>query len=266
MKKKIREFANLFLSTQGLKIIRYYELIFLEDKLKSATEEIQLFFSEVVFKELKPNKKQIPLLMKLHGTGISEAIYVIYYLQKSMSFSGDVCEFGVGNGATSVLLADEIKKTKKKLWLFDSFQGLSKPNKKDILINDIFRLGTMDKYEGTMSYSIEEVNSRLESIHFPKSRIKIIPGFIEKTVYGKKLPGKICFAYVDFDLYEPILTALNFLAKRMSKGGFIVVDDYNFFSVGAKIAVDEFIKENTSFNILFPYKFAGHFCILEKKL
>ena len=53
----------------------------------------------------------------------------------------------------------------------------------------------------------------------------------------------MCFAYVDFDFYEPILTALRFLRPRMPAGGTVVVDDYGFFSAGAKTAVDEFIAE-----------------------
>ena len=49
--------------------------------------------------------------------------------------------------------------------------------------------------------------------------------------------------YVDFDFYSPISVALRFLNKRLVTGGVIVVDDYGFFSSGAKTAVDEFLKE-----------------------
>jgi hypothetical protein len=80
------------------------------------------------------------------------------------------------------------------------------------------------------------------------------------------LPDKVCFAYVDFDFYNPTLTALEFLDKHLSYGGTIVVDDYGFFTAGVKTAVDEFIKGHSgNYDVFFPYNFAGRFCILRKK-
>ena len=58
------------------------------------------------------------------------------------------------------------------------------------------------------------------------------------------MPNKVCFAYLDFDFYEPTLAGLRFLDDKLEIGGHILVDDYGFFSSGAKTAVDEFTKEN----------------------
>jgi cephalosporin hydroxylase len=186
-------------------------------------------------------------------------------LNKSLKIEGDVCEFGVAQGATSALLANEIRATEKKLWLFDSFQGLPKPTEKDVLIDDIFNLKSIEDYEGEMSYPIEMVEARLKAISFPSSRVKIVPGFIEETIDSPDLPQKVCFAYLDFDFYLPILTSLKFLNQRLSTGGIIVVDDYDFFSSGVKTAVKEFIEEYPGdYEIINPHKFAGHFCILRK--
>ena len=65
--------------------------------------------------------------VELIGTTIGEAIYVIQNLHEGLRVSGDVCEFGVAQGATSRLLASEIMSTDRKLWLFDSFEGLPAP-------------------------------------------------------------------------------------------------------------------------------------------
>jgi len=144
------------------------------------------------------------------------------------------------------------------LWLFDSFKGLGKPSENDQLINDIFNLGSIDKYEDTMACSVDEVQSRLNAISFPSSRVRIIEGFIEDTIEYANMPEKVCFAYVDFDFYTPISIALKFLNERLVMGGVIVVDDCGFFASGAKTAVDEFQKEYSYKYVPFlPSKFAS---------
>lgn len=232
---------------------------------KTVIEEMQGCFSELIFPELPPCDRRVELMAKLIGTQVSEAMYILEFLHKSLKLEGDVCEFGVAQGATSALLANEIRTTQKNLWLFDSFKGLPKPTEKDLLINDIFNLGSIDKYEGTMCHQIDEVKSRLKEISFPFSRVQIVPGFIEDTINYANLPNKVCFAYMDFDFYNPTLIALKFLDKHLLSGGIAIVDDYGFFSSGVKTAVDQIMQERLGyFEMALPYKFAGHFCILRK--
>lgn len=206
------------------------------------------------------------LLAQLLGTQLPEAIYVINYLHQSLKLPGDVCEFGVAQGATSALLANEIRHTEKLLWLFDSFEGLPRPTEKDTLIHDIFSLGTMEKYAGTMAYGADEVLERLRAISYPPARVKIVPGFIDNTISQGDLPERVCFAYVDFDFYEPILIVLNYLNEHLSRAGCIVVDDYGFFSSGAATAVNEFLAAHSSeYDLVLPDESAGHFVILCKR-
>jgi O-methyltransferase len=229
-------------------------------------KEIYGLYGELLFTEILPfNEIRIRLMANLKGTGVSEALYLINYLSKSLKISGDICEFGVAQGATSALMANEIRETDKVFWLFDSFEGLPKPTRKDILKDDIFDLGSIDAYEGKMAFETYMVKEKLRAINFPFHRVKIIKGFIEETIKQPYLPDSICFAYVDFDFYQPILTALNFLDKVIQIGGVVIVDDYNWFSTGAKIAVDEFVSLNKEkYTLNFPIKPAGHFCIITK--
>lgn len=237
-------------------------------KYENLIKEIEGLYKEFLFEALPTyDETRIRLISKLLGTGISEAIYILNYLHKSLELEGDICEFGVAQGATSALMAYEIRKTNKKIWLFDSFEGLTKPSENDILKDDIFNLGSIEAYEGTMSCKIDMVKERLNDIAFPLSRTKIVPGFIEKTINYPNLPDKVCFAYLDFDFYEPTLIALNFLDKVLQTNGFVIVDDYDFFSTGVKTAVDEFIQSNKQkYRFSLPIKAAGHFCVIEKLL
>lgn len=266
MKKLLGRFINALLKRVGLRLSRVDEQRIDPQKYLDLIGEIHACFSEVIFPGLPSSDDRIELIAKLLGTGVTEAMYILEFLHKSLKLEGDVCEFGVAQGATSALLANEIRTTKKTLWLFDSFQGLPKPSEKDLFIDDIFNLGSMDKYEGTMCCKVEEVINRLKEISFPFSRVKIIPGFIEKTINYPDLPANVCFAYVDFDLYRPTSNVLKFLNKHLSAGGFAVVDDYGHFSSGVKTAVNELIEDYPdAYELILPYRFAGHFCILYKR-
>jgi len=264
MKNKFRLFLDKLLNKYGIQTIRIYELKYIKEKHKEAVNELVDFLMSTLFKNIKQDVKRNELLTNLYGTSVGEAMYIVHYLNKTFSLKGDVCEFGIANGSTSALIANEIKNTTKHLWLYDSFQGLSAPTKKDILINDIFNLGSMRKYKSTMSYPDSYVKTKLKIINFPLSKTHIIPGFIENTI-NKNFPKKISFAYIDFDLYNPTKITLEHLHKNMVKGGYLVVDDYNFFSKGVKIAVDEFIKINKGkYRLIYPPKFIGKFCIIYK--
>lgn len=228
--------------------------------------EVQGLFQQLNISKLPAREGRTELLSQLFGTNISEAMYLLEYLHRSLPLEGDVCEFGVAQGATSALIANEIRATDKHLWLFDSFEGLPKPGEKDQLIDDIFNLGSMEKYQGQMACAQDLVESRLQAISFPPERVKIVAGFIEETNGRPPLPDKVCFAYIDFDFYDPIRLVLEFLHERLSRGSFLMVDDYGFFSSGAQTAVDEFVgKHGEAYDLILPPKFAGHFSILHRR-
>jgi O-methyltransferase len=219
--------------------------------------------------QLVPNELRTKLLGRLLGTPPSEAYFLIAGLAQTAAVLGDVCEFGVAQGETSALIANEILAGNKKLHLFDSFQGLPKPTAMDQLKDDIFSLGSMDAYAGTMSCPEDLVLARMKAIRFPADRYVIHKGYVDQVFQtDQHLPAAVSFAYVDFDFYEPIKDVLQFLDKVTSGGSVIVVDDYDYFSTGVKTAVDEFVAErnkNTpTFECIVPDKQYGCFAVLKR--
>jgi hypothetical protein len=178
----------------------------------------------------------------------------------------DVCEFGCNEGATSRLLAHEIlPHADRRLWLFDSFEGLPARGETDRLIDDIADLGSMAAYQRAMRAHEDQVRSKLALVPFPPDRTRIVKGWIDKTLATADVPSAVAFAYVDFDFYDPIRLALEFRDRSMPAGGFAVVDDYGFFSEGAQLAVDEFVAARPArWCMLMPHPAAGKFCILER--
>ncbi len=228
-------------------------------------EELHDALVQYQFTGLPYTEGRKELLYNLMGTTISEAMWILNSLHQSLNVAGDVCEFGVAHGATSALLGNEILKTDRNLWLLDSFEGLPAPTEKDVLIDDVAGLGSIEAYEGVFSYKQEVVLNRLSTINFPRNRTKVVAGFIEDTVKTAKMPEAVCFAYIDFDFYEPIKVGLEFLDDVLTPGGYIVIDDYGYFSEGAQAAVDEFVATHKeSFRFELPPKWARHFAILQK--
>lgn len=262
--------VNRVLASFGLRLQRIH--ISKSDKKVAGWkfEEVLHEFHDVAtsqfFPGLPPKAGRLDLLSKLEGTTIIESLWILDSVYKTLEVDGDYCEFGVAAGATATLVANELRDSNKLLWLFDSFEGLPEPTEKDFLINDFWNLGSIEAYQGTMKYPADTVRCKLSSIGFPEGRVRIIAGFIEETIEQSPLPEMVSLAFVDFDFYKPILTALNFLAGHLSDGGHIIVDDYGDFSAGAQAAVDEFYESHQgSFSLEIAPAWAGHFAVLEKK-
>ena len=237
-----------------LNLIKYYE-----DNLP----ESDLFeISKLPF-----NEERYKILSQQIGTEPTEAFFIIKSIHESLKIDGDICEFGVAQGQTSLLIANELKNfSDKNLYLFDSFEGLPKPTKEDMLINDIFKYGDIVNYEGSMKCPQKMVIKKLKKINFPKDRYKIFKGFVDNNFDQlKNLPSKVSFAYIDFDFYEPIKIVLEFLLNKTDSGSFILVDDYDFFSSGVKLAVDNFLERNAQiFEFFVAPKSIGNFIILKR--
>jgi O-methyltransferase len=255
MNQRISSRINEVIAPLGVEIRSHGAAAPFRAKLLEAAEEMEKLARATVFPDLSKREGRTELMIQLLGTQLSEALQL----------EGDICEFGIAQGATSALMANEIRDTGKNLWLFDSFEGLPMPTDRDVLIDDIFHLGSMEKYHGTMASGPEQVTARLKAINFPFERVKVVPGFIEKTAQSAKLPPEVCFAYVDFDFYEPIKIALELLDPRLPVGGVVVVDDYGYFSDGAQAAVDEFVDEKQGAYTKQPApEWASKFCVLQK--
>lgn len=262
---RLRAGVKRALNAAGVDLYRRGTVDELQDALRRDAERYGQLLRRPEFAELPEVEGRFGLLSKLVGTGVCEGMYIVSQLHESLGVAGAVCEFGVGSGATSALLANEIRASDRDLWLFDTFSGLPAPSDEDRLIDDIDDLGSMDAYAGRMRHSAAEVERRLADIGFPPGRAKLVPGLIEDTLGRSPLPDSVAFAYVDFDFYRPIKAALEFLAGVMPVGAGVVVDDYGFFSSGAKQAVDEFLASAQGFAHHAPDDCEDKFIILRRQ-
>lgn len=152
---------------------------------------------------------------------------------------GDVVEMGCYEG-TSALFEQRVLQQMaptKKLWLYDSFEGLPEKTLQDqTALGEAFKAGELKASKAVLAKN------------FVKAGLKI-PEIKRAWFYEldlSDLPDQICFAFLDGDFYESILDSLKLVYPKMATGGVIIIDDYaNFKLPGAKKAVNEFATQHS---------------------
>jgi hypothetical protein len=264
IKRRIKRAVNGALRSAQVRLISTHEERAIARSQQELIKALYGVYRSEVFPRLRDRSRRLDLLGSLKGTEVAEAIYLVQHLQDALdSGPGDVVEMGVAQGATSALLANEILEDEvRRLWLYDSFEGLSAPTAEDVLIDDMEDRGSMRAYAGAMANPQEGVLNRLESVGFPKDRTQVVAGFIDSSMAS---PTTVAFGYLDFDLYQPIRTGLFLLHPKTRPGSVLVIDDFRYFSAGVERAVKEFLAATSAYEMLVAPEHVGHFCVLKRK-
>jgi len=181
-----------------------------------------------------------------------ESMYALYksveYVIKQ-KIPGDFVECGVWRGGSIMLIAytllDELNITNRKIFLYDTFEGMTKPTEDDWLLSNKNIL-TYDKWnkEQKKDYNkwcyapLSEVKNNIALTRYPENNIIFVKGKVEDTI-PKTMPTKIAILRLDTDWYESTKHELIHLFPLVSKGGVLILDDYGYWA-GQKRAVDEY--------------------------
>jgi len=217
----------------GLKIIR-----------KSRLELVNL-------SDIEQDKKFMELYKKVKDYTLVpvERCFTLYqtvkYILKN-NIEGDLVECGVWKGGSSMLMAYILKdagETKRKIYLYDTFEGMTKPGEMDGQEEkEQWEQGRVTDTLNNMCYSpIEEVKANMERTGYPAEKIIMVKGKVEDTLPGT-LPSKISLLRLDTDWYESTKHELQHLYPLLIKNGVLIVDDYGAWQ-GARKAVDEYFKD-----------------------
>lgn len=160
---------------------------------------------------------------------------------------GDFVELGCYRGDTSMLLAEVLRdynrdrfvenlveKPVKKLWIYDSFEGLPEKGSEDeSALGENFQ-------RGELLVTKREVKERFLRSGLPVPVIK--KGWF-RDLTESDLPERIALAFLDGDLYDSIKSSLQLVGPKISRGGVVIVHDYNNPALpGVKKAVDEWLR------------------------
>ncbi len=152
------------------------------------------------------------------NTNLFKTLKIYQLISEVSNIKGDIIELGIHRGNTSLLIKKilDIFKIKKKLFLLDHFKGLVNFTNNDTKISKKFKF----KYRSKKNQVETFIN------FFKFKNVKIInkdATTLKKGFFDKK--QKFCFVYLDMDLYEPTMNALNSIHNHVSKGGYIIFDE-----------------------------------------
>lgn len=152
---------------------------------------------------------------------------------KDRNIKGEIAELGVYQGDFSKFISDLFPD--RKLYLFDTFEGFSE---KDINLEQDNNFSQARK--GHLGdTNIELVLNKIAR----KENIIIKKGYFPETTEGLE-EEVFAFVSIDVDLYKPTYEGLCYFYERLSKGGYILIHDYNFdYYKGVKQAVRDFADE-----------------------
>jgi hypothetical protein len=164
---------------------------------------------------------------------------------KDEQIDGDFVETGIWSGGACIFARTVMNQLgiKAKVYACDSFNGLPKPN-----------LEVYPQDDGDEHYKSEylKVSKKDVSNNFEKfgilDNVEFVEGWFKDTmpILSKKLKN-ISILRLDGDMYESTIQVLEALYKKVSIGGYIIIDDYGH--VNCIKAVDYFRQIN---NIIEP--------------
>ena len=160
---------------------------------------------------------------------------------------GAFVECGVAQGGCSALMAMVARADTmpRKMWLFDSFQGLPSPTEEDY---DDDAKWTGKHIRPLNRGSCLGTRANVESLLFSKFGLSrefvfLIEGWFQDTLPVQKARvGQIALLRIDGDWYESTLCCLRHLYDNVTTGGYVIIDDYGV-CYGCKRALHEFFDE-----------------------
>lgn len=175
---------------------------------------------------------------------------------------GDYLEFGVYEGDTFVAAFHFAKNYNLKsmhFYAFDSFKGLPEIKGDD-------RKGFRQFTKGQYFCDINKFKKIISRKGVNSNKVKIISGWYDDVLNEatkKKIPlRKASVIFIDCDLYQSAVSALNFITEYIQNGSIIIFDDWFCFrgdpNKGEQRAFREWLKKNPSIKTTQFYRFGWH--------
>ncbi|GEM_PF-350154 len=178
----------------------------------------------------------------------------MYALYKSVEYivnsqiPGDFVECGVWKGGSTMLIALtllEMQETNRKIYLYDTFEGMSEPGKEDTHVSaESFNMISKWKKKQKKDFNeicfsaLSEVKNNMYLTKYPADKMVFVKGKVEETI-PDTIPSQIALLRLDTDWYESTKHELDYLFPVLTKNGVLILDDYGYWA-GSKKAVDEY--------------------------
>lgn len=177
--------------------------------------------------------------------------------------AGDIAECGVWRGGSMMTVALTLlanNDANRKLYLYDTFEGMSAPTEFDKSLDGVSAAQQMNQTEEKWCYAgIEDVRRNIVSTGYPEENIFLVKGKVEDTI-PQTIPANLSLLRLDTDWYESTKHELNHLFPKLAPEGVLIIDDYGHWQ-GARKAVDEYFAEQKRKVYLHRIDYTGRIAV-----
>lgn len=172
------------------------------------------------------------------------ALYDSLEYIRANNIQGDFVECGVWKGGNILGIMEYLafhKMTDRKVFLYDTFEGMTPPEDID---KDLNGRKAESILEDVMCISpIDEVRETIELSSFPMANVTFVVGDVCKTLDSANHLHKnnLALLRLDTDWYASTKKEMEVLYPKLNFGGVLIVDDYGHWK-GSKTAVDEYFE------------------------
>jgi O-methyltransferase len=152
----------------------------------------------------------------------------------SQNIEGDFVECGVYKGGSAAILSKHLSKT-RKLWLYDSFEGMPETTEKDGK--------SAQDFVGDCVGSVEEVREVMQLVSTSKEQYILKKGWFSET-FCEELPKQIAILHCDADWYDSVTLVLETFYKLIPDGGCVILDDFGYWEGCREAFYDFCFKHN----------------------
>jgi O-methyltransferase len=173
---------------------------------------------------------------------------------------GAIVECGVYKGGSAAVMTMAAS-PQRKVWLFDSFEGLPEPTPEDGAMAVEYaghRAGGALEPIGQCVGPLDVVKELFfRKLALDPARVAIRQGWFQDTLPAARHEiGPIAVLRLDGDWYDSTRVCLENLYDLVIPGGFVLIDDYGYWE-GCRRAVDEFIAARRLAVQLIPVDDSG---------
>ena len=219
-----------------------------EEALSAPTHELADIFRDQEFMEIYAQCQSFTM------SGL-QRMYALYKAVDYVCLShipGALVECGVWQGGSMMLCALTLiarKETTRRLYLYDTFEGMPLPDGRDIdpAGKPASELWSELEGEGVKKWCyapLDAVRANLLRTGYPPENTIFVSGKVEESIPGI-IPDSISLLRLDTDWYTSTCHELTHLFPVLAVGGVLILDDYGYWS-GARQATDEYLREHSA--------------------
>jgi hypothetical protein len=201
-----------------------------------------------------------------------EQMYVLLLNIVANGVPGDIVETGVWRGGMGMWMKAVLNHfrdagkdslaTSRKIWLFDAFGTFPSPQTQILANGDEIQphekdlaVHALTKIMYSKPVDVYQVREQFQNLGLLDNNVRLVKGLFSDTIPLALLPineessqrdsrvegiRNLAILRIDNDYYDSVLFVLESLYPLLSKGGFVIIDDYNNPVLGCKDAVHYF--------------------------